>query len=138
MPLGASERKPGRACFQIKQMLEKSRDKWGEASHAMLKSWRSLLLCELATCVCFVHAYTCACVCMCACVCVEREAIFGGFQHSEEDLPCLYSKKSPNIVQNTECSIPGSLMCANWKFQVGQVGGSIASDAENLAKPFAL
>ena len=32
-------------------------DKWGEASQAMLKSWRSLLRCELATCVCFVRAY---------------------------------------------------------------------------------
>jgi len=48
----------------------------------MLKSWRSLLHCELATCVCFVGAYTCVCVyvcvcvrayvraCVCACVCV--------------------------------------------------------------------
>jgi len=34
----------------------------------MLKSWRSLLRCELATCVCFVRAYTCVCVCVCACV----------------------------------------------------------------------
>jgi len=40
-------------------------DKWGEASQAMLKSWRSLLRCELATCVCFVRAYTCVCVCKC-------------------------------------------------------------------------
>jgi hypothetical protein len=32
-------------------------DKYGVASHAMLKSWRSLLLCELETCVCFVRAY---------------------------------------------------------------------------------
>jgi len=56
------------------------RDKWGEASQAMLKSWRSLLRCELATCVCFVRTYTCVCVggcmwvyvcvCVCACVCV--------------------------------------------------------------------
>ena len=45
-------------------------DKWGEASQAMLKSWRSLLRCELATCVCFVRAYTCVCVCLCVCVCV--------------------------------------------------------------------
>jgi len=44
-------------------------DKWGEASQAMLKSWRSLLRCELATCVCFVRAYTCVCVHVCACVC---------------------------------------------------------------------
>ena len=36
----------------------------------MLKSWRSLLHCELATCVCFVRAYTCVCVCECICVCV--------------------------------------------------------------------
>jgi len=38
----------------------------------MLKSWRSLLRCELATCVCFVRAYTCVrvCVCVCMCVCV--------------------------------------------------------------------
>ena len=36
----------------------------------MLKSWRSLLRCELATCVCFVRVYTCVCVCMCVCVCV--------------------------------------------------------------------
>jgi len=35
----------------------------------MLKSWRSLLRCELATCVCFVRAYTCVCVCVCVCVC---------------------------------------------------------------------
>jgi len=35
----------------------------------MLKSWRSLLRCELATCVCVVRVYTC--VCMCACVCVR-------------------------------------------------------------------
>ena len=35
----------------------------------MLKSWRSLLRCELATCVCFVRAYTCVCVHVCACVC---------------------------------------------------------------------
>jgi len=34
----------------------------------MLKSWRSLLRCELATCVCFVRAYTCVCVCVCVCV----------------------------------------------------------------------
>ena len=40
-------------------------DKWGEASQAMLKSWRSLLRCELATCVCFVRAYTCVCVYVC-------------------------------------------------------------------------
>ena len=37
----------------------------------MLKSWRSLLRCELATCVCFVRAYTCMCVCVCVCVCVR-------------------------------------------------------------------
>ena len=43
-------------------------DKWGKASQAMLKSWRSLLRCELATCVCFVRAYTCVCVYVCACV----------------------------------------------------------------------
>ena len=52
---------------------EKQVNKWGEASQAMLKScWRSLLRCELATCVCFVRAYTCVCVCVyvCACVCV--------------------------------------------------------------------
>jgi len=42
----------------------------------MLKSWRSLLRCELATCVCLVRAYTCVCVClcvyvyMCMCMCV--------------------------------------------------------------------
>ena len=39
------------------------------------KSRRSLLHCELATCVCFVRAYTCVyvcvCVCMCVCVCVR-------------------------------------------------------------------
>ena len=46
------------------------RDKWGEASQAMLKSWRSLLRCELAICVCFVRAYTCVCVCVFVCVCV--------------------------------------------------------------------
>ena len=45
-------------------------DKRGEASQAMLKSWRSLLRCELATCVCFVRAYTCVYVCVCVCVCV--------------------------------------------------------------------
>jgi len=45
-------------------------DKRGEASQAMLKSWRSLLRCELATCVCFVRAYTCVCVCVCVCACV--------------------------------------------------------------------
>jgi len=43
-------------------------DKWGETSQAMLKTWRSLLRCELATCVCFVRAYTCVCVCACVCV----------------------------------------------------------------------
>jgi hypothetical protein len=37
----------------------------------MLKSWRSLLRCELATYVCFVRAYTCVCVCACVCVCVR-------------------------------------------------------------------
>ena len=37
----------------------------------MLKSWRSLLRCELATCVCFVRAYTCVCVCVFECVCVS-------------------------------------------------------------------
>ena len=31
----------------------------------MLKSWRSLLRCELATCVCFVRAYTRVCVYVC-------------------------------------------------------------------------
>jgi len=36
----------------------------------MLKSWRSLLRCELATCVCFVRAYTCVCVCVCVCMCM--------------------------------------------------------------------
>ena len=36
----------------------------------MLKSWRSLLRCKLATCVCFVRAYTCVCVYVCVCVCV--------------------------------------------------------------------
>ena len=52
-------------------------DKWGEASQAMLKSWRSLLRCELAICVCFVRAYTCVCVCVrvcvrvCVCACVR-------------------------------------------------------------------
>ena len=52
----------------------------------MLKSWRSLLRCELATCVCFVRAYTCvyvcayvracmpACVCVSVCVCVRVHA----------------------------------------------------------------
>jgi len=48
-----------------------TRDKWGKASQAMLKSWRSLLRCELATCVCFVRAYTCVYVCVCVCVCVR-------------------------------------------------------------------
>ena len=48
-----------------------SKDKWGEASQAMLKSWRSLLRCELATCVCFVRAYTCVCVCVYVCMCVR-------------------------------------------------------------------
>jgi len=38
-------------------------DKWGEASQAMLKSWRSLLRCELATCVCFVRAYNMCVLC---------------------------------------------------------------------------
>ena len=37
----------------------------------MLKSWRSLLRCELATCVCFVRAYTCVCVCTCVRACVR-------------------------------------------------------------------
>ena len=46
-------------------------DKWGKASQAMLKSWRSLLRCELATCVCFVRAYTCVCVCVYVCMCVR-------------------------------------------------------------------
>ena len=52
----------------------------------MLKSWRSLLRCELATCVCFVHAYTCVCVCvyvrMCvrACMPVCVRACLCGFQ----------------------------------------------------------
>ena len=52
----------------------------------MLKSWRSLLRCELATRVCFVRAYTCvyvcayvracmpACVCVSVCVCVRVHA----------------------------------------------------------------
>ena len=35
----------------------------------MLKIWRSLLRCELATCVCFVCAYICVFVCVCLCVC---------------------------------------------------------------------
>jgi len=46
------------------------REKWGEASQAMLKSWRSLMRCELATYVCFVRAYTCVCICVCVCVCM--------------------------------------------------------------------
>ena len=50
--------------------LNNNSDKWGEASQAMLKSWRSLLRCELATCVCLVRAYTCVCVCVCVCLCV--------------------------------------------------------------------
>ena len=38
----------------------------------MLKSWQSLLRCELATCVCFVRAYrVCVCVCVYMCVCVR-------------------------------------------------------------------
>jgi len=37
----------------------------------MLKSWRSLLRCELATCMCFVRAYTCVCVCVCVHACVR-------------------------------------------------------------------
>ena len=37
----------------------------------MLKSWQSLLRCELVTCVCFVRAYTCVCVCVCVCVCTR-------------------------------------------------------------------
>ena len=40
---------------QINPEAQKEKDKWGEASQAMLKSWRSLLRCELATCVCFVR-----------------------------------------------------------------------------------
>ena len=54
--------------------LKNNYDKWGEASQAMLKSWRSLLRCELATCVYFVrliHVCVCVCVCMCVCVCVR-------------------------------------------------------------------
>ena len=35
----------------------------------LLKSWQSLLHCELATCVCFVCAYICVFVCVCLCVC---------------------------------------------------------------------
>jgi len=41
----------------------------------MLKSWRSLLRCELATCVCFVCAYALIRVCVCVCVCV---CVWGG------------------------------------------------------------
>ena len=37
----------------------------------MLKSWRSLLRFELATCVCFVRAYTCVYVCVYVCMCVR-------------------------------------------------------------------
>ena len=38
----------------------------------MLKSWRSFLRCELATCVCLVRAYTCVCVCVyCVRACVR-------------------------------------------------------------------
>ena len=71
------EKKGKPACFG--SHVEKTRinrtglvksDKWGEASQAMLKSWRSLLRCELAICVCFVRAYTCVCVCVFVCVCV--------------------------------------------------------------------
>jgi len=49
---------------------EGGKDKWGKASQAMLKSWQSLLRCELATCVCFVRAYR-VCVCVCVCMCVR-------------------------------------------------------------------
>jgi len=37
----------------------------------MLKSWRSLLRCELATCVLCARLYMCMCVCVCVCVCVR-------------------------------------------------------------------
>ena len=55
----------------------------------MLKSWQSLLRCELATCVCFVRAYTCVCVyvCVCAfvracvCVCVWVCVCVGAWVH---------------------------------------------------------
>jgi len=54
--------------YNIYWLAKEYKDKWGEASQAMLKSWRSLLRCEMATCVCFVRAYTCVCVCVCVCV----------------------------------------------------------------------
>jgi len=54
--------------YNIYWLANSYKDKWGEASQAMLKSWRSLLRCEMATCVCFVRAYTCVCVCVCVCV----------------------------------------------------------------------
>jgi len=37
----------------------------------MLKSWRSLLRCELATCVLCARLYMCVCVCACVRVCVR-------------------------------------------------------------------
>ena len=51
-------------CSEIVDLTQDDEDKYGEASQAMLKSWRSLLRCELATCVCFVRAYTCVFVCV--------------------------------------------------------------------------
>jgi hypothetical protein len=62
----------GKGCSSvtIDDLVDPKFDKWGEASQAMLKSWRSLLRCELATCVCFVRAYTCVCVCLCVCMCM--------------------------------------------------------------------
>jgi len=37
----------------------------------MLKSWRSLLRCELATCVLCARLYMCVCVCVCVRVCAR-------------------------------------------------------------------
>ena len=64
-------------------------DKWGEASQAMLKSWRSLLRCELATCVCFVRACTCVCVCVWACTpsTCSHLSVKHGDSHPQNTLP---------------------------------------------------
>jgi len=66
----------------------------------MLKSWRSLLRCELATCVCFKRAYTSVCVCVyvCVCVCVRVHACLQPAHICQSNMDRILSEHAPIVI----------------------------------------